>query len=320
MPTITRRLDVSLLQSGLAGTLGYTVRGVGGATLIARTTAGISEDGTSANYWVDVANWDTSWAGSVVWDAGAGTLAREAFVAYTPQTGDAYARIGAAGAGLTALGDARLAHLDADVSSRSSHSAADVWTSTTRILTAFTFPVTAASVTDKSGYSLVVAPPTAADIDTQLSGSHGAGDWGGGLTITDVQTALTNQGYTTGRAAKLDNADVATSTRLATAGYTAPPTDYQPRNVAVTLPTTPPTGYGGATAAAIVSALLTTAVTSRNLTTVTAPTIMDAMAASVALAAGRQSVFGVAYTLLALDGTILRSFTLTVAPGDQARS
>lgn len=36
----------------------------------------------------------------------------------TPQTGDAYARIGAAGAGLTALGDAHIAHLDADVSSR----------------------------------------------------------------------------------------------------------------------------------------------------------------------------------------------------------
>lgn len=36
----------------------------------------------------------------------------------TPQTGDAYARLGAAGAGLTALGDGRLAHLDADVSSR----------------------------------------------------------------------------------------------------------------------------------------------------------------------------------------------------------
>lgn len=36
----------------------------------------------------------------------------------TPQTGDTYARIGAAGAGLTALGDARVAHLDADVSSR----------------------------------------------------------------------------------------------------------------------------------------------------------------------------------------------------------
>jgi hypothetical protein len=36
----------------------------------------------------------------------------------TAQTGDCYARIGAAGAGLTALGDTRIAHLDADVSSR----------------------------------------------------------------------------------------------------------------------------------------------------------------------------------------------------------
>ncbi len=36
----------------------------------------------------------------------------------TPQTGDSFARIGAAGAGLTALGDPRIAHLDADVSTR----------------------------------------------------------------------------------------------------------------------------------------------------------------------------------------------------------
>src|SRR5262249_225257 len=36
----------------------------------------------------------------------------------TPQTGDAYARIGAAGAGMTALGDTRIAHLDGDISSR----------------------------------------------------------------------------------------------------------------------------------------------------------------------------------------------------------
>ena len=38
-----------------------------------------------------------------------------------------------------------------------------------------------------------------------------------------VQTGMTAQGYTTARAAKLDNADVATSTRLASASYTAPP-------------------------------------------------------------------------------------------------
>jgi hypothetical protein len=37
---------------------------------------------------------------------------------HNPQTGDAYARLGAAGAGLTALGDTRIANLDAAVSSR----------------------------------------------------------------------------------------------------------------------------------------------------------------------------------------------------------
>jgi len=36
----------------------------------------------------------------------------------TPQTGDAFARVGAAGAGLTALGDTRVANLDATISSR----------------------------------------------------------------------------------------------------------------------------------------------------------------------------------------------------------
>lgn len=43
----------------------------------------------------------------------------------TPQTGDNYARIGAAGAGLTALGDTRIAHLDADISSRSTYAGSD---------------------------------------------------------------------------------------------------------------------------------------------------------------------------------------------------
>lgn len=38
--------------------------------------------------------------------------------ASTPQSGDVYARVGVAGAGLTALGDPRLANLDATVSSR----------------------------------------------------------------------------------------------------------------------------------------------------------------------------------------------------------
>ncbi|TPL40689.1 hypothetical protein [Mesorhizobium sp. B2-4-6] len=46
-------------------------------------------------------------------------------------TGDAYARIGAAGAGLTALGDTRIAHLDADVSTRSIYAGADTAGTTT---------------------------------------------------------------------------------------------------------------------------------------------------------------------------------------------
>lgn len=54
-------------------------------------------------------------------------------VASSAQTGDSYARIGANGAGLTALGDARLANLDAAISGV----AAAVWGYGTRTLTAF---------------------------------------------------------------------------------------------------------------------------------------------------------------------------------------
>jgi hypothetical protein len=95
--TYTRRIEASLLATGLTG-LGYTVLGVGGSTLVARTTAGVAEDGTSANYGADVANWDTTWSGSIVWDAGSGTLAREAFL---PDT----AFGGSGGGGGTGAGD-----------------------------------------------------------------------------------------------------------------------------------------------------------------------------------------------------------------------
>jgi hypothetical protein len=69
--------------------------------------------------------------------------------AYTTVTGDAYARVGAAGAGLTAVGDTRLSNLDLAVSTRLA----------------------------ASSYSV---PPSAAAIDTQLSGTHGSGAWTGG--------------------------------------------------------------------------------------------------------------------------------------------
>lgn len=51
--------------------------------------------------------------------------------------------------------------------------------------------------------------PSPADIDTELSSSHGAGDWD--LSQADVQAAMTAQGYTAARGALLDNLDTTVS-------------------------------------------------------------------------------------------------------------
>ncbi len=67
----------------------------------------------------------------------------------TVQTGDSFARIGAAGAGLTALGDARLADLDATVSSRSTYAGGAV--------ASVTAAVTVGTNNDKTGYGLSAA-------------------------------------------------------------------------------------------------------------------------------------------------------------------
>lgn len=86
----------------------------------------------------------------------------------TPQTGDAFARIGAAGAGLTAIGDTRIANLDATVSSRTkpadTQSAVTTVTNLTNAPTAGDFTAAmkaslsaatpAVTVSDKTGFSL----------------------------------------------------------------------------------------------------------------------------------------------------------------------
>jgi len=51
-----------------------------------------------------------------------------------------------------------LGRIDASVSSRSSHTASDVWLVGTRTLTAFSFSVTVGTNNDKTGYSLATAP------------------------------------------------------------------------------------------------------------------------------------------------------------------
>jgi hypothetical protein len=79
----------------------------------------------------------------------------------TPQTGDAFARIGAGGAGLTALGDTRIANLDATVSSRSTFAGGAVASVTARV-TANTDQLAGQTVTAAAGVTFPssVASPT----------------------------------------------------------------------------------------------------------------------------------------------------------------
>ena len=70
-----------------------------------------------------------------------------------------------------------LGRIDATISSRSSHTAADVWSVATRTLTAFSFSVTVGTNNDKSGYSLTAGTGLGnqtANITGNLSGSVGS--------------------------------------------------------------------------------------------------------------------------------------------------
>lgn len=129
------------------------------------------------------------------------------------QTGDSFGCIGAAGAGLTALGDARIANLDAAVSSRSTYAGADTAGTTTLLAR-----LTAGRATGLDNLDATVSSRS----------TYAGADTGGTTTLLARLTA--------GRATSLDNLDAAVSSRLATAGYTAPanPTDYARNNVAPT--------------------------------------------------------------------------------------
>ncbi len=89
--------------------------------------------------------------------------------------------------------------IDAAISSRSTLTAQQVWEYGTRTLTAFgtlAADVWAVAIRTITGGSLTTAPPTAAEIDTQLSGTHGNGGWSTATgfatpaNVTDAQTAI----------------------------------------------------------------------------------------------------------------------------------
>lgn len=176
------------------------------------------------------------------------------------QTGDSYARLGIAGAGITALGDVRIAHLDADVSSRSTFAGGavasvtgnvggNVLGSVASVTAAVTLPtiptdwiaaagVKADAVTKiQSGLMLAssyTAAPSAAAIDTQLSGTHGSGAWGASgsgsgayavtVTVTDgaspVQSALVRLGNGVDQFTASTDASGAATFSLDSATYT----------------------------------------------------------------------------------------------------
>mgnify|MGYP003385620497 CR=1 FL=1 len=133
-----------------------------------------------------------TWTGNIV-----GTLSTlTTYTGNTPQTGDSFARIGAAGAGLTALGDTRIANLDAAVSSRSTYAGGAV-----------------ASVTAGVTLSLTQAVPTSNTAGTvgdalNAARAQGFGKWSlSGTTLT----LYASDGTTAVRTFSLDSATAPTS-------------------------------------------------------------------------------------------------------------
>jgi len=142
-------------------------------------------------------------------------------------TGDAYARLGAAGAGLTALGDARLAYLDALISSRLAASGytapptsvanatqvrTELTTELNRIDATISSRLAGASYSaplDASATRAAVGLATA-NLDTQFD-----------TLPTAIENALTIRAEL---ATELARIDAAVSSRLASTGYTVPPT------------------------------------------------------------------------------------------------
>jgi hypothetical protein len=111
----------------------------------------------------------------------------------TVQTGDSFARIGAAGAGLTALGDARIANLDATVASRSTFAGGAV-ASVTGAVGSVTAAVTVGTNNDKTGYTLSAAG-VQANWDALTASLTAVGSVGKKLADWTIGTAQTGDSY-----------------------------------------------------------------------------------------------------------------------------
>lgn len=124
--TLTAGTNIQLPANGLANVTAWTVAITGNITgnlsgSVGSVTAGVTVTTNNDKTGYSLTQAFPSNFSALGIGAGGHILTVDTLTTYTgntPQTGDAYARLGAAGAGLTALGDTRIAHLDADVSSR----------------------------------------------------------------------------------------------------------------------------------------------------------------------------------------------------------
>ena len=242
----------------------------------------------------------------------------------TVQTGDAYARIGTAGVGLTNLGDTRIANLDATVSSRMA-----TYTQPSGFLAA-TFPTgTVANTTNITAGTITTTTnltnaPTAGDFTAVMKTSLNAatpasvvgavgsvtGSVGSvvGLTASNLDATVSSRStYAGGAVASVTgsvgsvvgltaaNLDAAVSTRLATASYTSPPS-----------------------AATIATSVLTTQMTESYPALHTAPTLAQSLFETRALLA-EKSVTGTTMTVNKVDGsTAAETYTLNDATAPTA--
>lgn len=125
--TVSDKTGFSLASGGLAAVTAWSVAITGNITgslsgSVGSVTAGVTVATNNDKTGYSLTQAFPSNFSALGIGAGGHILTVDTLTTYTgnaPQTGDAYARVGAAGAGLTALGDTRIAHLDADISSRS---------------------------------------------------------------------------------------------------------------------------------------------------------------------------------------------------------
>lgn len=219
--------------SSIASALSWTV------TLECINQANVVDNGTvgTANV-TQIGGQTTTAAGAVTVLASVGTAATA-----TAQTGDCFTRIGAAGASLTALGDTRIANLDAAVTTRMAS-----YTQPTGFLAA-TFPATVASTTNITAGTITTT--------TNLTNAPTAGD----LTATMKTSVTTAASAATPVATVSGDLSATMKTSVTTAASAATPVATVSGDLSATMKTSVTTACSAATLSGDLSATMKASVT-----------------------------------------------------------